>query len=78
MIDLPADLVIGLRERLGLRGEAADATIPIEDMMDALGDRIPLSDLRLVLRQGEAHGVVVLLSDGRLDVARPQRRRLAA
>ncbi len=67
MIDLPEDLVDGLRQRLGINDAHGDVVVPVDDMVQALGDRLSLSDLLLVIEAGDWTDEIVLTSNGRLQ-----------
>jgi hypothetical protein len=68
-----------VRTHLGATGSTIDMLVPLEDMVTALGDALPLATLSAMLDGYRPGAMVALGADGRLDTG-PARRtmRMAA
>ena len=76
---LSADVVLMIRDRLRFGTRAHEMRMPIEDMMEALRDEVPLATLSRLMKQGSSRDMVVLCDDGHVRPCEVEREtRLAA
>lgn len=67
-ISLSDALAEQVRTHLGMTGPASDILVPLEDMVMALGDRLPLATLSAMIERHRYDAVIAFGADGRLAV----------
>jgi len=67
-ISLSEVLAEQVRRHLGMTGPAVDVIVPLEEMVLALGDRVPLATLSVMIERHRSGAVIAFGADGRLDL----------